>query len=306
MGVYDRDYYRNDPPGGRMLGGVAPACKWLIAINVAVFVLQLMTDDPKTGLGGATAWLELSAIRVVDHWEVWRLVTSAFCHDPKDIWHIIFNMFGLWIFGSQVEAIYGEREFLRFYLTAALISSIGFLGFELVVNHFALHRIPHELGASGAVMAVMMLCAMYYPTMKMLIMFIIPIELRWLVLIFVVYDLYPLLRELGGAGAFDQVAHATHLAGLLYGFLYKRFDLRYGRLLAGWSWPRVKRVVRTATARQPENVRLYNPPQEAVPTPDLKLRVDEILAKISQQGESSLTESEREILKEASKRFKKR
>jgi membrane associated rhomboid family serine protease len=306
MGVYDRDYYRNDPPGGRMLGGVAPVCKSLIAINVAVFVLQLMTDDPRNGLGGVTAWFELSATRVVNHWEIWRLVTSAFCHAPNDMWHIIINMFGLWIFGSQVEAIYGNREFLWFYLTAALISSIGFLGFELAVNQFTLHRIPHEFGASGAVMAVMMLCALYYPTMKMLIMFVIPIELRWIVAIAVVYDLYPLLRELGGAGAFDQVAHATHLAGLVYGYLYKRFDLRYGRLLGDWSWPRVKRVVRTATARQPENVRLYSPPEDAVSTSDLKLRVDEILAKISAQGESSLNDSEREILKEASRRFKKR
>ena len=140
----------------------------------------------------------------------------------------------------------------------------------------------------------------------MLVMFVIPIELRWLVALFVVYDLYPLLRELGGAGAFDQVAHAAHLGGLLYGFLYKWFDLRYTRLLAGWSWPRMKRAVRTATARKPENVRLYSPPQEAAPTPDLKLRVDEILAKISAQGESSLTESERAILKEASRRYKKR
>ena len=304
MGVYDRDYYRNDPPRGHILGGVAPICKWLIAINVAVYVLQFLTFTSPDG--GATTWLQLSAVRVVDHWEAWRLLTSAFCHDPSDPWHLIFNMLGLWIFGRQVEAIYGEREFLRFYLTAALISSIGFLGFELVVNQFAVDHVPHELGASGAVMAVMMLCAMYYPRMTMLVMFVIPIELRWLVALFVVYDIYPLLRELGGAGAFDQVAHAAHLGGLLYGFLYKWFDLRYTRLLAGWSWPRMKRAVRTATARKPENVRLYSPPQEAAPTPDLKLRVDEILAKISAQGESSLTESERAILKEASRRYKKR
>ena len=304
MGVYDRDYYRNDPPGGRMLGGVAPVCVWLIGINLAVYALQILT---LTSPGdGATAWLEVSAERVIDHWEIWRLLTGAFCHDPNDIWHLAFNMIGLWIFGSQVESIYGQREFLRFYLTAALISSVGSMCFGLVVNQFVLRRIPPELGASGAVMAVMMLCAMYYPTMKMLIMFVIPIELRWLVTIFVVYDLYPLLRELGGSGSLDHVAHAAHLGGLLYGFLYKRFDLRYSRLLGAWSWPRVKRVVRTATARKPENVRLYSPPEEVVPTSDLKLRVDEILAKISQQGESSLTESEREILKEASRRFKKR
>lgn len=304
MGLYDRDYYRNDPPGGRLLGGVASACKWLIAINVVVYVLQIMTlTSPH---GGVTGWLQGSAERVIRHWEIWRLLTSAFCHDPEGISHIIFNMIGLWIFGSQIEAIYGEREFLKFYLTAALISSIGSMFFGLLVNRFAVERVPPELGASGAVMGVMMLCAMYYPTMKILVMFVLPIELRWLVAIFVVYDLYPLLRELGGAGALDQVAHAAHLGGLFYGFLYKRYDLRYSRLLAGWSWPKMKRMVRTATTGKPDNVRLYNPPEEPVPIPDLKVRVDEILAKISAQGEASLTESEREVLKEASRRFKKK
>ena len=77
MGVYDRDYYRNDPPGGGALGGVAPVCKWLIAINVAVFVLQLMTDDPRTGMGGITEWLRLSPDRVIHRLEIWRLVTCV-------------------------------------------------------------------------------------------------------------------------------------------------------------------------------------------------------------------------------------
>jgi hypothetical protein len=76
--------------------------------------------------------------------------------------------------------------------------------------------------------------------------------------------------------------------------------------MAGWSLPRWKRLVKTSTRRTPENVRLYEPPDERAPMPDLKVQVDEILAKISAQGEASLTESEREILKEASRRFKKR
>jgi membrane associated rhomboid family serine protease len=301
MGVYDRDYYRSDPPRGNILGGVAPVCKWLIAINVAVFVLQLMTD-PEAGRGGATEWLWLSADDIVKRFEVWRLLTYAFCHSSKDIWHIVGNMVFLWICGSQVEPIYGPREFLRFYLTAAFLSGLGFVAFALMTGRST----APSVGASGAVMGVAMLCALYYPTMKILIMFVLPLEIRWLVAIYVVYDLYPVLRELGGARSLDHVAHAAHLSGLLYGYLYKHFDLRYSRLLAGWNWPNMRRVVRTATKSRPENVRLYSPPQEAVPTPDLKLRVDEILAKISAQGESSLTESEREILKEASRRFKKR
>lgn len=306
MGVHDRDYYRQEPAGGGMMGGVAPVCKWLIAINVVVYLLQILTIN--AGREGVTGWLDLSPSDVLGRFQFWRLLTCAFCHSPDDPWHLIFNMLGLWMFGSQIEAIYGPREFLRFYLTAALVSAIGFLGVEMVVTRMAVHRIPHELGASGAVMGVMMLCAMYYPTMKILIMFVIPMELRWVVALFVIYDLYPVLRELGGAQVLDNVAHATHLAGLLYGFLYKKFDLRYARLLADWSWPGLKKMVRTATKRKPEHVKLYEPPPEQVKVAGAMLdrRVDEILAKISAEGESSLTDSEREILKEASRRYKKR
>jgi membrane associated rhomboid family serine protease len=307
MGVYDRDYYRNDPPGGKLMGGVAPVCKWLIAINVAVFIMQLLTlDSPGSGL---TGWLFLAPDRVIEHWELWRLVTYAFCHstggpsgqEGPGLMHLVGNMYFLWIMGNQVEPIYGQREFLRFYLTAALISGLGFLGFQLVSGSPAA-----SLGASGAVMAVTMLCAMYYPSMKILFMFIIPVELRWLVPLYIVFDMYPMLMQLGSGRAIDHVAHSAHLAGLAYGYLYKHFDLRYSRLLAGWSWPRLKRLVKTSPIRRSEKVRLYEPPEERTATSDLKIRVDEILAKISAQGESSLTEREREILKEASRRFKKR
>jgi membrane associated rhomboid family serine protease len=299
MGVYDRDYYRKDPPGGGVLGGVAPVCKWLIAINVVVFVLQLLTRDSPTG--GVSAWLMLSSDSVVKHWELWRLVTYAFCHAPDSLMHLAGNMLFLWMMGSQIEPIYGQREFLRFYLTGALLAGLGFLGFEAVIGGRG-----YLLGASGAVMAVTMVCAMYYPSMTILFMFVIPIELRWLVPMYVAFDMYPVLLQLGGARALDHVAHSAHLAGLAYVFLYKKYDLRYTRLLAGWSWPRLKRLVKASTTRKPEHVRIYQPPEASVPTPDLKLRVDEILSKISAQGESSLTESEREILKEASRRYKNR
>ncbi len=175
------------------------------------------------------------------------------------------------------------------------------MAFELFVG-----RSGPLVGASGAVMGVAMLCAMYYPSMRILFMFIIPIELRWLVPMYIAFDMYPVLQQLGGAQAADNVAHIAHLSGLVYGFLYKHFDLRYSRLTAGWNWTRLKRLVKATTTRRPNDVRIYEPPDERVPTPDLKLRVDEILAKISAQGESSLTETERDILKEASRRYKNR
>ncbi len=299
MGVYDRDYYRNDPPRGGVMGGVAPVCKWLIVINIVVFVLQLLTLDAEGG--GLTGWLMLRPDRVIRHFEVWRLLTSAFCHAPDSLMHLAGNMWFLWITGSQVEPIYGPREFLRFYLTGAFLSGLGHLVFGLFVGHAST-----SYGASGAVMAVAMLCALYYPSMKILLMFVLPIELRWLVVGYVIFDMYPVLLELGGGRVVDGIAHSTHLAGLAYGYLYKRFDWRYSRLLAGWSWTGWKRVVRNSTRRRPANVRLYEPPDEGIRTPDIELRVDEILAKISTHGEASLTEEERNFMKEASRRYKKR
>jgi membrane associated rhomboid family serine protease len=299
MGVYDRDYYRTNPPGGGVLGGIAPVCKWLIAINVIVFILQKLTDESPSG--GVTAWFLLSSDRVLGHWELWRLLTYAFCHDPGSLWHLVINMWFLWIMGSQIEPIYGQVEFLRFYLTAAVIAGLGFLGFGAVTGGHAA-----SYGASGAVMAVTMLCAMYYPSMKILFMFVIPIELRWLVPLYIAIDMFPMLQELGGAHPLDNVAHSAHLAGLAYGFLYKKYDLRYTRLLPAWNWPSLKRLVKSTTARRPEHVRIYRPPETSAPTPDLKIRVDEILSKISAEGEASLTADEREILKEASRRYKNR
>jgi membrane associated rhomboid family serine protease len=299
MGLYDREYYRTEPQGGGLMGGVAPVCKWLIAINAGVFVLQVLTlNSPH---GGATGWFALDPRSVVEGWEFWRLLTYAFTHDPDNPFHVLFNMWFLWMCGSQIEPIYGPREFLRFYLAASVFTGLCHLAFAFVV-----HSLAPCIGASGAVLAVTMICAMYYPTQKVLLLFVIPVEMRWLVVLCAIFDAYPLLRELGGAGMRDQVAHAAHLGGLFYGFVYKWYDLRWSRILPAVAWPRIRQVVRNRTSGRSSKVRLYEPPDERRNQADLERRVDEILAKISAEGEASLTEAERQVLKEASRRYKKR
>src|SRR4051794_40565994 len=124
MGFYDRDYMRQEGrsyvsslvvPDGRI-------CKWLIAINFIVFVFQLVTRNRGVAFDpgfiahqpwSLTDWLQLVPNQVL-HGEVWRLLTYAFVHDPSDFMHIAFNMLFLWWFGSDVEEIYGSREFLFF------------------------------------------------------------------------------------------------------------------------------------------------------------------------------------------------
>lgn len=299
MGLYDREYYRDTPGGGGLSGGIAPACKWLIAINIAVFVLQLLTAGQFRG--GVTDWFVLDPVRVIWRFEIWRLVTYAFCHDRYMLSHLVGNMFFLWICGRQVEPLYGSREFVRFYLTAAVLAGVVYLVFGLVMA-----RLNPMLGASGAVMAVAMLCALYYPTMEILFMLVFPIQLRWLVAGYVVFDLYPVLRQIGGEGGGDRVAHVAHLAGLLYGYLYKHFDLRYSRLMAGGWGSALRQSIRNRTRRRPKEVRLYEPPRETKSSAEFERQVDEILAKIGASGEASLTDAERLVLKEASQRYKRR
>jgi membrane associated rhomboid family serine protease len=297
MGLYDRDYYRDDASRNPLLGGLAPTTRMLIGITVGVYILQLLTG----GQGGAvTTWLRLDPGRVVFRFEIWRLLTYAFCHG-SDLWHIVGNMYFFWICGRSVEAIYGPREFLRFYLAAAVFSGIGFSLMTFLMGTPAV-----SVGASGAVMAVVMLCALYHPTQTLLFLFIIPIQLRWLVFFYAIFDLHPVLVQWGGGEVRSHVAHSAHLAGYLFGYLYKRFDLRFSRIFAGIRIPGGRQMARSATGRRASTVKLYQPPEEPESPSSFERRVDEILAKITAEGESSLTDAEREILKEASRRYKDR
>jgi len=294
MGIYDRDYYRNNTTL-QWWSQTGAVCRWLITANIAVFVLQLFFPDTVTG------WLQLSPRDTLDKFQIWRILTYAFCHDTRGglPLHILFNMLFLWWFGKHLEGMYGSKEFLRFYLTAAVLAGVAFLALA-----FTLGDPTPSIGASGAVMAVMMLYTLYYPREQIYVMFVIPLELRWLMAAYVIFDLMPVLSQLGGGRNTDGVANAAHLGGLLYGFCYKWYDLRFDRLLGtrtrSWSdsWKQWRR--RHDPARR--DVRLYHPP-EAV---NLDREVDRILAKITAEGEASLTDTERQVLKTASQKYRQR
>src|SRR5262249_36864532 len=103
-------------------------------------------------------WLQLDTKKVVYEGQVWRLLTHAFCHERYFIFHILFNMLCLYWFGCTLEMLYGSREFLLFYLTAAVVAALAFVGMDLYTGSTS-----PGIGASGAVMAVMMLYTMHFP-----------------------------------------------------------------------------------------------------------------------------------------------
>jgi len=308
MGIYDREYIREGPS---FLGSFAERgliCKWLIGINVGVFILQLITKttDPLSGVSQepVTDALLLNSARVL-HGEVWRLLTYAFLHDTLSPMHILFNMLFLWWFGSDVEDLYGPREFLGFYLVSAFLGGVVF-----VLTHLPSPLNPYGglcLGASGAVTAVLMVCAMHYPTRVILLFFFLPVPIWLFVAFSVTQDLFGLL----GPNK-NGVAVSVHLAGALFGFLYCKMQWR----LTTW-WPKLKTWRKRMS--QPR-LRVYHGEEEqpaavpASPAPlvkqeeedQLEAKVDAVLEKLSRVGKENLTESEKEVLLRASEVFRRR
>ena len=363
MGFENRDYVR-DGSGGYVSGyssgysGASSswptAIKYLILINIAVFVAETMSvrrmttdefidgyvtrenvEDVFRGLGGLAHppdmdyeelitvirdllkhplnrgqlpmispvenWLELDS-RKVRQGQVWRLVTSGFCHDRSSLLHILVNMLVLYMFGTVIESIYGTREFFFIYFAALLTSSLFIVGLDTWTGE----NIP-AVGASGAVFGVAMLFAMHFPRHIILLFFVIPMQARWLVVLYAVYDLYPVLMKLAGRPQFTGIAHAGHLGGLAFGFIYWQFHLNFERLF-GYRGNRVART-RSENGRSHSAGELNPLDSEDMATEvvdELDAAVDAILRKIQNEGPESLTEEEKELLEKASNWYRDR
>ena len=250
-------------------------------------------------------WLELDTEKV-KHGQVWRLITSAFCHDRFGVWHIVFNMLFLYWFGQFVESTYGSTEFLCFYLGAALVASLAYIGLEFATGD----RHP-AIGASGAVMGVVCVFALWNPHHTIRLYFMFPVSITVLLVIYVIYDLHPVLLALSGNAVYTGVAHAAHLGGLLFGFLYYKNDWR----LAPWvesSVSKIKGQRKRARAKK-AGFRLFSGGEQNEGIDQGKTRadlrfdeqLDDVLKKISEEGQDSLTEREKKILVRGSQRYRK-
>jgi membrane associated rhomboid family serine protease len=191
-----------------------PVTQSLLIANVVVFLLQLQTGD----------WLE----RLLALWPPgagfapWQLVTYGFLH--SGLGHIFFNMLGLWMFGSDIERLFGSRYFLLYYF--ACLVSAGLC--QLVVVSMAGGPAYPTLGASGALYGLLLAFGMYFPRrMVMLIFPPIPMPARIFVIVFGGLELL-----FGVMGTADGVAHFAHLGGMLGGWLtiqYRRRGFPFNR-----------------------------------------------------------------------------
>jgi len=284
MGIHNRDYIRDDPSGGfsgmGSRGGDWPVWKKLILITVIAFVGQLLF--PLVNI-----WFDLASEAVLQG-QVWRLLTYAFLHDPRNLFHLLFNMLLIYFFGGRLESMYGSREFGLFYCVSAIFAGLCFVAWALAMTGGG-----SAVGASGAAVALVFLYALHFPREQVMLWGLIAVQMRWLAGFILVIDLLPILSELGGRVSNDQIAHMAHLGGILFAFLYYKFRIRLAPLTT---------VFGSVSSKRNPKLKIYRDEDPQT----MEQEVDRILQKIAEKGEASLTIKERKTLTQASERYKNR
>ena len=184
----------------------------LIGINLLVYLAEIFLRNLPVIPG-----LSMNPVLVLMEGWIWQFVTYMFVHDPRSIGHLLFNMFALFIFGRQVEHQMGSREFLLYYLLTGVLAGV----FSFAIYIFTGNVYVRLMGASGAIFAVQLAFAAFFPRSIIYIWGILPLRAPVMVLGFTGLELIFMVTGSGG-----NVAHATHLAGFAFGWLY--FLVRFG------------------------------------------------------------------------------
>lgn len=245
-------------------GALSPFIKVMILANIVVFIIQKLYPELTFQLG-------LTPSRFYSEFPnlLYQPFTYMFLHGG--IAHIFFNMFILWMFGTEIENGWGSRTFGRFYILAGLAGAL----LTLIVNSSQPYPV---IGASAAIYGVLVAYWVMYPNRHLYIYFLFPIKVKWAI---------PGLMLLGFLFSGGNVAHMAHLGGAVFGLLYLKMD---------WRWTHLARPFKNIRHRRQETKMTKNRQQAE----DVMKRVDAILDKINEVGMENISKSDRKFLEEAS------
>jgi membrane associated rhomboid family serine protease len=288
MGLEDRQYYRNDSGTYSNFSlDRYSIVTILVIINVAIFLLDAFTPELNPN-GDGTHWLShFLGIKQTHPWFIWNYLTYGFAHasysTSTSFWHVAGNMIVLWFLGRPVEYTLGRSEFLRFYLISIVVSGVGFTVLrDLVGSDF-----DFLVGASGGVTAVLALFIFMFPKQTILLMGIIPMPAWLLGVLILVQNLFT---------AFNPASHTAweaHLLGGAFGVVY---------YLQRWNFSRLQFGNLGNLFKSRPKLKVHQPDRGS---DKLKEAADEILQKINDRGEDSLTPRERKTLNKYSQQLRK-
>lgn len=240
------------------------AIKVLVSVNFGIFVLQTLSNAeglffPLFGLVPRMVWSELM---------IWQPFTYLFFHGG--IWHVLINMFVLWMFGSELERLWGKSHFLKFYFVTGV-------GSGLLTMLFSLQSITPIVGASGAVYGVLLAYGLTYPNRQIYLYGIIPIKSIWFVIGI------GMIAFMSSFNNISQVSHITHLSGMLIGYLMLKRPVEWSSL-----WFSIRKRTLEYRVVQEEKKATYRQ--------KIEKDIDIILDKINREGFDSLSQKEQDSL----------
>jgi membrane associated rhomboid family serine protease len=196
-------------------GGLLTRAVKTIIVTCAVVFLYQFISQAITGGSEINLIFGLVPVLVWKRFFIWQLATYALLHGG--FFHLLFNMFALWMFGCELERAWGTRMFVKY----ALVTGIGAgISTVIVSPHLAIPTI----GASGLVYGILLAYGLLFPNRLIYLYFLFPIKAKHFVLIFGALELFA-----SWSGSSDNIAHLAHLGGMLFGFIY----LRYYSLVSG-------------------------------------------------------------------------
>jgi membrane associated rhomboid family serine protease len=181
---------------------ITPGVKNLLFANIAIFLLQILSNhafDPYFYL-----WPQF----VIKKLYLWQIVSYMFLHGG--MFHLLFNMFALWMFGTELERTWGTKEFLKYYFLTGIGAGIFIIIFTS----------SPTLGASGAIYGILAASALFFPDRQVYIYFLFPIKMKYLALFLGLMEFLSLASN-------DGIAHTAHLGGMVIGFFYLRYRYRH-------------------------------------------------------------------------------
>ena len=245
------------------------AIKILVSVNFGIFVLQTISNAealffPLFGLVPKMVWSELM---------IWQPITYLFFHGG--IWHVLINMFVLWMFGSELERIWGKPRFLKFYFMTGI-------GSGLITMLFSLQSMTPIVGASGAVYGVLLAYGLTYPNRQIYLYGIIPIKSIWFVIGI------GFIAFMSSFNNLSQVSHITHLSGMLIGYLMLKRPFHWRTF---WFSIRKKTLEYQVLQKEKKLSHIQK----------IEHDVDIILDKINREGFDKLSKDEQDQLYEGSR-----
>ncbi len=296
MGISNRPYQQSAPhqnfngasrEPSRLQG--CPVVKWLLIINVAVWLFDMMTNSaPQTQRSFLWEWGNFSVAAGVEQLEVWRFVSFQFLHANGH--HLLVNMLGLFFFGHFAERWWGSRKFLFFYLSTGVVGALFYV-LLFYLGWFAKQGYDSSIpmvGASAGIFGILACVAVIAPNLQVLLFFFIPMKMRTFALMALSISVVVIVLNLNNAGG-----EAGHLGGAILGFILMR-NPQLLSFISNEVMISRRRPIVDATIVSEKKLR----PRINIDMDDTE--IDRILDKVSREGLQSLTNEERNVLKRVS------